>query len=803
VKVVDDPSGISQTRILLRKDDELGAAADSEAADWVDLESFLDSFAEISRKPSSSLSESELLVVYYSEILDILRDLCCKRCTEAMRLVSASKKICLTFDHLIKTVQSVRVPSEIRGRLAQLIAVLYVDCEPQRAQALIPEVRLVSLDKEVVGTTKPQSRDLPHQPESLKILKHAVISYIEGFSNARVESGGKRETEALLKQFCELAISLLNFGLFMPDEGTVSNDLNRLVKAVMKNISSLVQRRGSAEKASAEIQAEEPSTQGSTDQVQELIQTPETEREIEGSEGAMEVDDSDSGVLELLGKILELAFDMRTGSRLEFLISKYEQHRPLTGSINVGSTEFTNVLNEMKGFLESTDLCKCESNLVTERIFSLSTVQGNSLLQALALKLLIRQLAPIKEVMEISSTLFLVDDPKAVSCHQQLRESVGKIRSSFEDSGYGVLQADTISILSENLSIISALLSPQRSGMYLVKEVQKLLKMDKVHLVLRDILKIPLGVKHTANGLDEAESTSMLQLFIQCYDVLQAFCFENTMNQEAIFTLLPDFLDHVSIEGLNASECFIACLSKNAVLCSKIPEKLLRHFLMVIIKYGKKSRWLRVLLVAMSGSDQPVANTQNVVLRNLMEMAELILELDGHQGYGHKLETDPNTPTAESTGKSGTSTQRQNASGGIGASSAVSEQVKSDTTKDSPRELKRRGTFKLLEREGNATRQELMLQQEHATSLQDSFLEYHVLCLETLAKCAEGHSQLRKDECQSLLSFDEALESILDLHLSPSAEAPKVSQDVLRYIRTGSCESRVHPWRAHFKLKTY
>ena len=830
---VAPPEGAREhSRILLRRHADHGgpsktpgsgspdrqSAPSAQGRDWIELEGFVESFARTCSKHTAAMTEDELVVVYFSEVLELLRDLCRRRCAEAIELVSKNGSMQLDYGSVLETMRSRLVPFEIRGRMCELMTALYVDCEPQRLRTLIPEVRLLvpsSAHTESFAPSQSAARG-SIQFERLELLKAAVLDHIEAFAADPLESNQGPKT-ALLKHICEVGIMLLGFGLFLSQKGLtlVAEDLDRLIDAILKNVNgtnlfrAAQQRSITSEGDDAAVASLNDTPGEDVNKGDKLNGGGSIDEHVSASEAENEVLLLKSEVLWLMGRMLELAFDIRSGCRIESLVCMFERHDLAAGrNGDIVESEMAVLLGEMKNQICNSNVGKCSGEQITESIFRLSKVQENPRLQALALKLLLRQLAPIRETIEISQTLLLVDDAVSVSCCNQLRESVGLIRNCVEDS-LGSMQLDTISLLSDNLRIISELLDCQKYGSYLVKEAQKFLLLDKFHLVVRDILNVPLGLKLSESGLHLAESSSMLHLFVRCYDVLEAFCQNSTTNQDELFLLVPGFLEHISIEGLNATDCITSCLRGNVALCSRIPERILRYFLMAIVKYGKRARWLRVLLVSMAGDGQRhIDHAQEIVLRNLEEMAELILELDGHQGDG-ALDAEARQGETEATNgllqnedakKTGTPTKDEGRAGADRSKlnsnfnamkndqSAANAQREESVPSVPARQIKRKETSRLLAREGTATRQQLMMQREHEK--QDSFLQYHITCLETLAKCAEGLNQTRKSKCQVFLSFDEVVESILDLHLSARPDAvQKVSHDVLRYIRTGAGHS--------------
>jgi hypothetical protein len=150
-----------------------------------------------------------------------------------------------------------------------------------------------------------------------------------------------------------------------------------------------------------------------------------------------------------------------------------------------------------------------------------------------------------------------------------------------------------------------------------------------------EILAIPLEVTpSTTGGPDKAANSTLRDLMNECYSFLIAFCDGSEENQAECYWELPLLITHLSVEGLKASECVSAIFKDNEGLCSKVSEKLVRKFLGVIVKHGKSSKWLKVLLSFVEVSGRTIERTQGLVLKLMQDEAEIILELDGNQGGG-------------------------------------------------------------------------------------------------------------------------------------------------------------------------
>lgn len=150
-----------------------------------------------------------------------------------------------------------------------------------------------------------------------------------------------------------------------------------------------------------------------------------------------------------------------------------------------------------------------------------------------------------------------------------------------------------------------------------------------------EILAIPLEVTPSkTGGPDKAANSTLRDLMNECYSFLIAFCDGSEENQAECYRELPLLITHLSVEGLKASECVSAIFKDNEDLCSKVSEKLVRKFLGVIVKHGKSSRWLKVLLSFVEVSGRTIERTQGLVLKLMQDEAEIILELDGNQGGG-------------------------------------------------------------------------------------------------------------------------------------------------------------------------
>ena len=450
-------------------------------------------------------------------------------------------------------------------------------------------------------------------------------------------------------------------------------------------------------------------------------------------QGIAENSPSTPEVLLLLCRILEFVLDTRLALRSSRIISGYKHCYEKKGGADEifwDSATVDSVHDLVQCSIISTRLGGSFEGEFVDCLLSLTKVGGNVKLQAMAFKLLMRQATPMDELVNVAHNVELLENQDAVFCYETICESTNRIRARLDDVSKE--RNDAIKEVSDQLQTLMEMTNLSRFGPHLVQESQKFLRLNECHHCVYEILRIPMEVQHFPQRLDKAVNPLMHTLFAECYEFLQSFCYRNNENQAEIFSQIGLFFEHLSIEGLNAAECIIASVRDNPELCSKITEKILRRFMTAIVKYGKYARWLSFMLVSLTVDGVPVKRSQDLVLRLLDEEADILMETDGNQG------------------------------GGEGDAANV------------------------LAREGTATRFELMMQREHTKA--DSFLDYHVMCIEVLAKCAEGgKNQANKEKCQALLSFDQVLESILDLHLidRPEGNTKKVPSDALHYIRSG------------------
>ncbi len=450
-------------------------------------------------------------------------------------------------------------------------------------------------------------------------------------------------------------------------------------------------------------------------------------------QGMAESSPSTADVLFLLCRILEFVLDTRLDLRTSRVIMAYKgcyEKKGNTDDIFWDKQVIDNLHDQVRCSIISNRLGGSFDGEFVDCLLALTKVQGNVKLQAMAFKLLMRQATPMDELVSIAGQVELLENQDAVLCYETLCKSTNAIRARLDDV-VSKERSDVLKEISDHLHTLIELTNPTRYGEHLVQESQKFMRLNQCHTFIYEILRIPLEVTHTPQKLDKAVNPTMHSLFADCYEFLQGFCYKNPENQAELFGQMGLFFEHLSIEGLNVAECIIATIRDNAELGAKVTEKILRRFMTAIVKFGKYARWLRFMLVSLTVEGVPMKRSQDLVLRLLEEEADILMETDGNQG------------------------------GGEGDAANV------------------------LMREGNATRFELMMQREHTKA--DSFLEYHVMCLEVLAKCAEGDkNQANKEKCQALLSFDQVLESILDLHLidRPEGNTRKLPPDSLHYIRS-------------------
>ena len=720
IKVVKG-NNMTETKILVKiiKDNNDSLLSPSRSttralasSSWCDLFTFLNNFSEVASKDASQMDEKELCVAYYGEILWLLRDLCFGRCVEALTMLAGISQLGIDYDCVLSGMQSPLVPLEIRARLCEVMINLHLDKEPHQIKSVVKLVHAwhKAPDK---GLTASGKNLFSVRQSSFSDLKEATLLHLEHCLTVSAEDSRVEAHINLLKFYCDIAFKLCQFGFFTPvsDSEKCTADLQRLVHAALDNLGTgTLLRQG--------IAAKSPST-------------PE--------------------VLVLLCRILEFVLDTRLDLRASRVIMSYKECYERKGSSSDGvfwdSSTIDGLHDSVQCSIISTRLGGSFEGEFVDSLLDLTKVGENVKLQALAFKLLMRQATPMDELVNIATNIELLENQDAVFCYETICDCTNKIRARFDDISKE--RNDALQEVSTQLHTLMDMTNVARFGEHLVQESQKFMRLNECHSFVYDILRIPLEVKHTPQQLDKAVNPLMHTLFADCYDFLQRFCYRNPENQAEIFGQLGLFFEHLSIEGLNASECINAAVRDNPDLCSKITEKILRRFMTAIVKYGKYARWLCFMLVSLTVDGVPIKRSQDLVLRLLEEEADILMETDGNQG------------------------------GGEGDAANV------------------------LAREGSATRFELMIQREHTKP--DSFLDYHVMCIEVLAKCAEGvKNQANKEKCQALLSFDQVIESILDLHLidRPEGNTRKVPPDALTYIRAGFVKFLMQVYVTRTDLKT-
>eukprot|EP00294_Goniomonas_avonlea_P006440 CAMPEP_0114565652 /NCGR_PEP_ID=MMETSP0114-20121206/14430_1 /TAXON_ID=31324 /ORGANISM="Goniomonas sp, Strain m" /LENGTH=250 /DNA_ID=CAMNT_0001751925 /DNA_START=1 /DNA_END=750 /DNA_ORIENTATION=+ len=184
----------------------------------------------------------------------------------------------------------------------------------------------------------------------------------------------------------------------------------------------------------------------------------------------------------------------------------------------------------------------------------------------------------------------------------------------------------------------------------------------------------------------------------------------------------------MGIVGLNVADTITAAVRGNREFCAQMNEKVLRHFVAMIVERGRHARFLRFLDSLVFVEGEPMKRNQDLVLRLVLDERSSVIDIDG----------DRISETGQRT-----------------------------------------------------SRLELLLSGEHLKRLA-SVVVYHATCVDLLAKCAEGKCPGTEVKLRDMVTWDHCVRNILDLDLRPdgsqadpseAAVAPQVYLDGLRLVR--------------------
>jgi hypothetical protein len=130
----------------------------------------------------------------------------------------------------------------------------------------------------------------------------------------------------------------------------------------------------------------------------------------------------------------------------------------------------------------------------------------------------------------------------------------------------------------------------------------------------------------------------MKEIMQLAHDFLQYFCLDNKQNQQLLHQHLDIFLTP-GVSSIN-SEMILICnfinyffqileaqtmcaiFKDNSVLCSKIKNRVIQHFLHLIETHGKHVQYLKFLLTIVKAEGQYMRNCQNMVMNELILAGE-------------------------------------------------------------------------------------------------------------------------------------------------------------------------------------
>ena len=153
------------------------------------------------------------------------------------------------------------------------------------------------------------------------------------------------------------------------------------------------------------------------------------------------------------------------------------------------------------------------------------------------------------------------------------------------------------------------------------------------HKMVFDILRIPLKrVPAVISGEpDEPEEPEMRDVFQTAYNFLRDYA-SHQCAKGLVFKEVGLYQAHMGIRELNVADAIASCLHRSPELASTVPDSLVQAFFNLIVHYGLKPRWLRLLRAmavveepseggeAPGGpSERPLRRNQDLIMRCIVE----------------------------------------------------------------------------------------------------------------------------------------------------------------------------------------
>jgi hypothetical protein len=127
---------------------------------------------------------------------------------------------------------------------------------------------------------------------------------------------------------------------------------------------------------------------------------------------------------------------------------------------------------------------------------------------------------------------------------------------------------------------------------------------------------------------DPPKDPDQRDLFQACYDLLKHICQRNSEAQKKLFPHIEMFAEHVGVEKLNVADTLSEIVRDNTQLIGLVRESLYRHFIVAILTWGRKARWLRFFEVFLEIAGQPCRRNQDIILRLVLEDWETLVDLE-------------------------------------------------------------------------------------------------------------------------------------------------------------------------------
>ena len=152
-----------------------------------------------------------------------------------------------------------------------------------------------------------------------------------------------------------------------------------------------------------------------------------------------------------------------------------------------------------------------------------------------------------------------------------------------------------------------------------IRHRQNILREQKIVDKILDILRLPFDKGYLAYELIEKPSFSdFLKMFSMCHRLIRQFLKNNVLSAYYVSPHIGFIQSQIGLK-FNAEDTLIELFKDNYDLLLSIGAEQVKFLLGVIVRTGKKPRYIACLSTFCSASDKPFAKNQDLIVEQLLE----------------------------------------------------------------------------------------------------------------------------------------------------------------------------------------